>query len=32
MADDEFHAVAHELVGDRNTFLGIGAIIADEGR
>src|SRR5712691_850627 len=30
MADDEFHAVAHELVGDRNTFLRIGAVVADE--
>ena len=30
MADDEFHAVADELVGDRHAFLRIGAIIADE--
>ena len=29
MADDEFHAVADELVGDRNAFLGIGAVVAD---
>ena len=30
MADDEFHAVADELVGDRDAFLGIGAVVADE--
>src|SRR5712692_7323935 len=30
MADDEFHAVAHELVGNRHAFLRIGAIVADE--
>ncbi len=30
MADDEFHAVADEFVGDRDAFFGIGAIVADE--
>src|SRR5262249_11415420 len=30
VADDEFHAVAHELVGDRYAFLRIGAVVADE--
>ena len=32
MADDEFHAVGGELVGDRHAFLGVGAIIADADR
>ena len=30
MADDEFHAVADELVGDRDAFLGIGAIVSEK--
>ena len=30
MADDEFHAFADELVGDRHAFLRVGAIVADE--
>src|SRR5262249_61211111 len=30
VADDEFHAVADELVGDRDAFFRIGAIVADE--
>ena len=29
MADDELHAVADELVGDRDAFLRIGAVVAD---
>ena len=29
MADDEFHAVGGELVGDRHAFLGVGAVVAD---
>ena len=32
VADDELHAVADELVGDRNAFLGIGAVVADATR
>src|SRR5262245_39191683 len=32
MADHEFHSLAHELVGDGNAFLGVGAIVADRGR
>src|SRR5262245_30776480 len=28
MADDEFHAVADELVGDRHAFFRVGAIVA----
>ncbi len=28
MADDEFDAVADELVGDRNALLGIGDVVA----
>ena len=32
MADDELHAVADELVGDRDAFLGIGAVVADAER
>src|SRR5262249_1740619 len=30
MADHELHAVADELVGDRDAFFRIGAIVADE--
>ena len=29
VADHEFHAVGHELVGDRHAFARIGAIVAD---
>src|SRR5262249_43467864 len=29
MAEDDFHAAADELVGDRSPFLRIGAIVAD---
>ena len=32
MADDEFHAVGGELVGDRDAFLRIGAVVADRRR
>ena len=30
MADHELHAVADELVGDRDPFFRIGAIVSDE--
>jgi len=30
MADDEFHSIADELVGDRYAFLRVGAVVADE--
>ena len=28
MADDKFHAIANELVGNRNALLGIGNVVA----
>ena len=31
MADDEFDAVAGELVGDRDALLGIGNVVAEFG-
>ena len=30
MADDELHAVADELVGDRDAFFRIGTVVADD--
>ena len=29
MADDEFHAVGGELVGDRHALLGVGPVVSD---
>ncbi len=29
MADDEFHAVGGELVGDRHALLGVGTVVSD---
>jgi hypothetical protein len=32
VADDELHAVTREPVGDRDAFLGVGAVVADADR